>query len=101
MRTVAVKRLDELEVGSFCKVTVDQKDILLVRLEDGVFATSDICTHALVSLSGGWLEGNIICCPKHGGKFDARTGKAVAFPAVTGLKTYRTSVVDGQVMLEV
>lgn len=101
MASIRVKALADLAPGAMARVAVEEEDILLVHLEDGVYAVSDICSHARVSLSGGWLEGDTICCPKHGGKFDARTGCAIAFPAFTNLRKFPASVRDGQIYVEV
>jgi len=101
MASIRVKALTELTTGTMARVAVEEEDILLVHLEDGVFAVSDICSHARVSLSDGSLEGSTICCPKHGGKFDARTGCAIAFPAFTNLRKFPVSVRDGEIYVEV
>jgi len=95
MALFKVARLEQLPVGAMRRVEVDEEDILLVHLADGLHAVSDTCTHARVSLADGCLEGNIVACPKHGGKFDVQSGKAVAFPAFTALKRYDVKV-DGQ-----
>lgn len=95
MALFKVASLEQLPVGAMRRVEVDDDDVLLVHLEDGVHAVSDTCTHARISLADGCLEGNIVTCPKHGGKFDVQSGKAVAFPAFTALKRYDVKV-DGQ-----
>ncbi|MCI0182848.1 MAG: non-heme iron oxygenase ferredoxin subunit [Acidibacillus sp.] len=94
MAAVKVSSLQALQDQPLQRVTIAGKDILLVKLVDGVYAVSDQCTHGRVSLAQGHLEGDIICCPKHGGKFNVKTGKAVAFPAITKLPQYDVHV-DG------
>ena len=69
--------------------------IAVYRLEDGFYATDDMCTHALVSLSGGEVEDGVIFCPLHGGAFDIRTGTATEFPCTKALKTYAVEDRDG------
>lgn len=100
MTRIKVATLSELPVGAMKRVEADDEDILLVRLADGVHAVSDICSHARVSLADGWLEGDTVCCPKHGGKFEVRTGKAVAFPAFTALQRYSVVQEDDTVFIE-
>ena len=101
MAEYRVASLAELPVGGLCKVEAGGADVLLVRLEDGVCAVSDACTHARVSLSGGWLEGGTLCCPKHGGRFAVRSGKAVKLPPVSPLETYGVRVDGDDVYVEV
>jgi 3-phenylpropionate/trans-cinnamate dioxygenase ferredoxin subunit len=91
----------ELPVGSMKSVVLDETDVLLVHFEDGIYAVSGICTHAQVHLGDGWLEGDLVCCPKHGGKFHVRTGKSAAFPAVSALEKFEVAVVNGQVTVEI
>ena len=69
--------------------------IAVYQLDGEYFATDDMCTHALVSLSGGEVEDGIIYCPLHGGAFDIRTGVPKEYPCTRPLKTYRVEVKDG------
>ncbi|MEO0491882.1 MAG: non-heme iron oxygenase ferredoxin subunit [Actinomycetota bacterium] len=93
--------LDSMESGAAQKVTIDDRDILLVRIDDDVYALSDTCSHADVSLSGGFVEADdcAVECPKHGASFDLRTGEALTLPAIRPVPTYEVAVVDGDVVL--
>ncbi|MGV3654551.1 MAG: non-heme iron oxygenase ferredoxin subunit [Noviherbaspirillum sp.] len=91
------------EVGSDCgkRVEVDGLPPLAVfQVEGDFFVTSDTCSHGEASLCEGFLDGAEVECPWHAGKFDVRTGKAIAFPAVAPIKIYRTRVKDGVVGIE-
>lgn len=96
-----VGSLADIPESGLLRVTVDETDVLLVRLSDGVYAVSDACTHAGVSLSGGWLEGDTLCCPRHGGKFAARSGKATAFPAVSPLDRFAVRMEGSDIYVDV
>jgi nitrite reductase/ring-hydroxylating ferredoxin subunit len=72
-------------------------EIAVYRLDGEYFATDDVCTHGMVSLSEGEVEGGQIFCPLHGGAFDIRTGKATEAPCRIPLKTYKVVVVDGEI----
>ena len=52
--------------------------VALYRLDDGIYATNDICTHAYALLSEGYIEGDAVECPLHGALFDIRSGKCLA-----------------------
>ena len=67
------------------------------RLGDEYFCTDDVCTHGMVALSNGDVEGGQIICPLHGGAFDIRTGAATELPCRVRLKIYKVEVVDGEV----
>ena len=74
--------------------------VALYRLDDGVYATHDICTHAYALLSEGYIEGESIECPLHGALFDIRSGKCLAV-ASADLATYAVRVEDGTLMVEI
>jgi nitrite reductase/ring-hydroxylating ferredoxin subunit len=74
--------------------------VALYRLEDGVYATHDVCTHAYALLSEGYVEGGVIECPLHGALFEIRSGKCLAVGAAD-LATYPVRVeANGDVMVE-
>lgn len=92
MSWIKAATVDEVPVGSMKQLVFDEEDLALYHVEDGFYASSDLCTHAAMNLSEGALEGHVVACPRHGGKFDVRTGEAVAFPCVMPLKTYAVEV---------
>ena len=67
---------------------VKGRRIALYRLEDGYFATSNVCTHANVILSVGEVVEGYIECPLHFGLFEIRTGKAAGAPVSVPLATF-------------
>jgi len=78
------------------KVTIDGEDVLLAKVDDSVFAVSDICTHSEVSLSEGDIEGCAIECWLHGSAFDLRTGAASGPPATSDLQTFKVVIEEDQ-----
>lgn len=71
---------------------------ICVALHEGKFyAFEDRCTHDDGPLGGGPLEGCQIECPRHGARFDIRTGRVTAPPAFTPLEIYQTEVSEDQV----
>lgn len=97
---VDVASLEQIAPGEAVKVEVEGTPICLVRVEDEVFAVHDICTHALESLSGGWVEGDTIECPRHGAQFSLRTGDALTPPATRAVPTFPVEVRDGRVLVD-
>jgi 3-phenylpropionate/trans-cinnamate dioxygenase ferredoxin component len=80
---------DDIDQGEVLGLEVEGKSIAIYRLEDdSYFATDNVCTHAQAFLSDGWLEGDIIECPLHGGCFNVRTGAGCGGPITVDLKTY-------------
>ena len=69
--------------------------------DDRYFATDGLCTHESVELADGFVQGTIIECPMHNGRFDYTSGKALGAPLLTDLRTYAAKVVDGTVYIDV
>lgn len=62
---------------------------------DGEFhAIEDRCSHDDGPLADGKIEGCAISCPRHGAKFDIRTGKALTMPAVENVNAYSLKIED-------
>ncbi len=97
---IDVAAYDDLAPGEPLLVQVDDTPVCLVNVNGAVHAVHDICTHALESLSGGWVEGDRIECPRHGAQFSLVSGEALTPPATTALPTYRVEVRDGRVLLD-
>jgi 3-phenylpropionate/trans-cinnamate dioxygenase ferredoxin subunit len=68
--------------------------------EDTYFATDGLCTHESVHLAGGYVEGDIVECPKHNGRFNYKTGEARGAPVCVDLRRYPVRVESGRVFLE-
>jgi 3-phenylpropionate/trans-cinnamate dioxygenase ferredoxin subunit len=102
MTRCVVAKLADLEENGLKRVEVDGVPICLARLRgDEVFAISDICSHEQIELSDGYLEGEDVECPAHGSRFDLRTGAVSGLPAEEPVATYRVTVEDGEVVVEV
>jgi nitrite reductase/ring-hydroxylating ferredoxin subunit len=76
------------------------KAIAVYKVEDGYYATSNICTHAGALLSEGDVVEGLIECPLHFGLFEILTGKAQGAPVTRDLKTYPVRVNGSRVEIE-
>jgi nitrite reductase/ring-hydroxylating ferredoxin subunit len=64
------------------------------------YVTADACTHLQGSLGEeGSLDGHVVECSWHNGRFDIRTGQVLAPPCTAPLKTYPVSVREGAVYI--
>lgn len=75
----------DLPIGTMRRVSRGDLDVLLVHTEDGIYATEDRCPHMSAPLSLGELDGCIIACPLHEGRFDLRSGDPAQMPTTGGL----------------
>lgn len=96
-----IARLDTIPEGKAHAVEVDGREIVLCRVDGEVCALSGICTHEDRPLSGGEVEDGVLTCPWHGARFDIRSGRVLALPALRPLKTFAVRVDgDGQIHLD-
>lgn len=81
----AVMPAADLPPGSMGRVSRDDLDVLLAHTPAGIVATDDRCPHMSAPLSIGSLEGCVVACPLHEGRFDLCTGDPVQMPTTGGL----------------
>jgi 3-phenylpropionate/trans-cinnamate dioxygenase ferredoxin component len=74
--------------------------VLVVRCGGTLYAFEDRCTHDGEPLAGGEIVGCEIVCPRHGSRFDLRSGEALTPPAYEPLRTFRVRVEAGRVLVE-
>ena len=65
------------------------------------WATDDRCTHDGGQLANGRLESYTIICPRHGARFDIRTGEALSLPASVDLAVHEVKVEENDVLVRV
>lgn len=75
-----VGRADELPEHGLLRVVVDGHDLLVARVDGEVHALENRCGCAAGPLHQGERDGPYITCPRHGTRFDLRSGVAVAPP---------------------
>lgn len=92
-----VAAVDDVPVGGVKGVRAGSLAVALCRVEDGVFAVEDNCSHQHFPLSEGELEDETLTCAWHGAAFDIRTGDAVQLPAVEPVRTFDVRVEGGRV----
>lgn len=88
-----VLKTTDLPKNSIKQVKVHGILLVIYNINGKILATSDICTHEECNLSDGFLEGNIIECPCHGGRFNVKTGEVKTLPPTIPLKTYQTRII--------
>lgn len=93
--------VDDVDLSSAIRVEAGDLVLAVYNVNDQIYVTDDQCTHGPGSLSEGFLDRYEIECDFHNGKFDVRTGEVVAPPCMTPVRTYKVSIVDNNVMIEI
>jgi len=91
-RFVKVGRAGEIRDGRPEVFEVEDRHIAVYRLEGAYYAIEDICTHDGGPLAEGEVEGYDVICPRHGARFDIRTGAVRCMPAITPVESYPVRV---------
>ncbi len=91
-RYVTVARVGEIAEGGVKVVYVDDVPVAVFRVDGAYHAIEDLCTHDGGPLAEGVLEGCVIECPRHGARFDVRSGAVLAMPATAPIPTYEVRV---------
>lgn len=98
-RFIPVALVSEIKPGQIKVVTVNRVDVLIANVEGTFFATQDLCTHDDGSLRDGALVHDEIECPRHGGRFNVKTGAATAMPAMFPIKTFPIKIEGDQIFV--
>ena len=101
MAWIRAAALAEVKERGVMDAEVGGEEIALYWVDDAVYATHNVCTHAFARLSEGVLDGDCIECPIHQALFDVKTGAAVSAPASTPVKTYPCKVEGDDVFVDV
>lgn len=92
--------VDDVEADDALRLDRGDATYAIYRTQgDEWFATDGLCTHQQVHLADGLLMDGVIECPKHNGRFDVRTGKALCAPVRVDLATYPVRIEGGRVLL--
>jgi 3-phenylpropionate/trans-cinnamate dioxygenase ferredoxin subunit len=94
---VAVCRVEDILDPGKKTVEVDGQFVVVFRVDGQFYCLDDVCTHDGGPLGEGSLEGIAIRCPRHGAKFDIRTGKALTMPATVDTRCHDVKVENGMV----
>jgi 3-phenylpropionate/trans-cinnamate dioxygenase ferredoxin component len=84
-RFITALAVDDLPPGAMRRVSFGDLDVLLAHTSVGVAAVDDRCPHMAAPLSIGTLEGCLVACPLHNGRFDLATGDPERMPTTGGL----------------
>jgi 3-phenylpropionate/trans-cinnamate dioxygenase ferredoxin subunit len=100
-QSVKVATLSEISPGGRLSLIVDELPALLLRIGDDLYCIEDVCTHDGQPLTDGPVADCAITCPRHGAKFDLRTGKAIRMPATEPVRTYPVTVRGDDIYVDV
>jgi 3-phenylpropionate/trans-cinnamate dioxygenase ferredoxin subunit len=78
----------------------EEETVVLFNVNGSYYCIADVCTHDGGPLEDGQLEDHEVECPRHGARFDVRTGAALCLPAVTPVPTFEVKVEGDEIYIE-
>jgi 3-phenylpropionate/trans-cinnamate dioxygenase ferredoxin component len=97
MNWVRVCAQAELLPGELKVVYDGDIAIAVYNIDGALYAIEDVCTHDGGELTGGTRHGFEIECPRHGARFDVRTGAVLSPPAYEPVAKFPVKVEEGAV----
>ncbi len=95
---VPVAKVSEIPDPGKKLVEVDDRLVAVFHVGGQFYALDDVCTHDGGPLAEGQLDGYHIICPRHGARFDIRTGEALTMPATEPTTAHEVKI-EGDTVL--
>ncbi len=96
-----VGKIGDVPPGTAKVFELGDRFVAVCNVDGTLFAVDDVCTHDEGSLDQGELDGFEIECPRHGARFDVRTGEVTGLPAVVPIDTFGVRVDGDDIELDV
>ena len=98
---VRVCKVSEIPDPGKTVFEIEDRFVVVFHLDGAFYALDDCCTHDGGPLGEGDIEGFQIICPRHGARFDIRTGQAMTMPAVRGTPSHEVKIEAGDVWVKI
>jgi 3-phenylpropionate/trans-cinnamate dioxygenase ferredoxin subunit len=86
---------EDLPEGGRLFLEFEDRSVVVFNVDGAYYAIDDVCTHDGGPLGEGRVEGYEISCPRHGARFDVRTGRVLSLPAVQSVSAYPVRAREG------
>jgi metal-sulfur cluster biosynthetic enzyme/nitrite reductase/ring-hydroxylating ferredoxin subunit len=96
---VPVAKTTDLADPGQMLLEVEDRIVVLFRVGGEFFCIDDVCTHDGGPLSEGRLDDHAIACPRHGAKFDIRSGKALTMPATVDTAAHDVKIEGDNILV--
>ena len=91
-----VCKVSELKENQGKRFLINDVDIAVFKVNDGIFVLGNVCPHQHTSvIFDGFVEDDCVVCPAHGWMFNLKTGKQPT--GARGLDSYPVRIIDDEV----
>ena len=95
---IKVAKTSDLTSGQKMLVEYEDEDVGLFNVDGEFYAISDVCTHDDGPLVEGTLDGDCIICPRHGARFNVKTGEQT-MPAFAPVPLYQVKIEGDDILI--
>lgn len=99
MTFVDIGTLEDFETGQARQIRIDERVLVVVRIDDDVYVLDDRCSHEDFSLAEGEVDvaSCEIECAHHGAMFRLSDGEPMSFPATRPVAHYDVRHQNGRI----
>ena len=101
MSRLKVASLSQIKEGEMIAVDTSAGSIAVTRIGNEICAFQNVCTHDDNPLDDGKIEGEEVICPRHGARFNIRTGAVCRMPATSDIEVYPAHLSGEDVFLDI
>jgi len=101
MAFVKTAKVSDIAPGRVKVVKVGDEDVALCNVDGQIYAVANVCTHDDGPLSEGYLLGDEIECPRHGARFNVRSGSVRSLPAIISIPTFEVKIKGDDILVDV
>ncbi len=96
---VTVADVSELGDGERLIIDIDGEPIAVFNIAGLYYAIADVCSHDDGPVAEGELDRYEIICPRHGAKFDIRSGRVLTLPAIVDIPAYPVRIEGTEIQI--
>ncbi|HLF29340.1 MAG TPA: non-heme iron oxygenase ferredoxin subunit [Anaerolineae bacterium] len=96
---VTVAKTAEIAPGTVKVISVDGVPMGIANVDGEFYAFGDVCTHDDGPVAEGELDEYQIECPRHGARFDIRTGAVKRLPAPAPIPVFPLRVEGDEIQV--
>ncbi len=100
MTFVKIAKEGDVGPGTARVFDVGDRSIAVCNVGGELYAVDNVCTHDEGPLGEGEMEGYEVECPRHGARFDVRSGEVTALPAVLPIDTFKVRLQGDDVEID-
>lgn len=99
MTFTRVGHIDDLWSGEQTTLMVNGIQLLIINIDNQIYALEDRCAHQGVPLSRGCRQGAVLTCSVHSWQYDICTGQGIN-PKSAKLKMFPVKIEQGNILVD-